>query len=135
MFVATIRGLPVVPYTRMTQKVLQKKARRYLKNQHDLAWMIKAYGHGKVRFPCILFATIKQKTLRKNADLDNIVKAITDALVKAGVIPDDSLKYITGYSVRAEKADSDSIEILLTEARDENKSKDSSQNQRNKKAA
>ena len=130
MFVATIRGLPVVPYTRMTRrgKCFKKRAKRYLKNQHDLAWVIKANGRGKVRFPCILSATIKQKTLRKNADLDNIIKAITDALVKAGIIPDDSLKYITGYSVRAEKADSDSIEISLMEAEDENQSKNSSNN-------
>jgi len=137
MFIATIRNLPVVPYVRMTcrGKSFKKRARRYLKNQHDLAWMIKTNGRGKVCFPCILFATIEQKTLRQNADLDNILKALTDALVKAGVIPDDSLRYIRGYSVRAEKADSDRIEILLMEAQDENQSKNSCKNQRNQKTA
>ena len=115
MFVATIRDLPVVPYTRMTRrgKYFKKRAKRYLKNQHDLAWIIKANGRGKVRFPCILSATIKQRTLRKNADLDNIIKAITDALVKAGVIPDDSVRYIVGYTVEIKKAETDSITLAL----------------------
>jgi len=115
MFVATIEDLPVVPYVRMTYrgKNFKKSARRYLKNQQDLAWMIRANGRGTVQFPCILFATIEQKTLRQNADLDNIIKALTDALVKAGVIPDDSLRYIVGYRVEIKKAETDSITLAL----------------------
>ena len=55
----------------------------------------------------------------RTMDLTNftyMVKLIEDALVKKGVLKDDSQKYVAGFSVSAEKANSDICEIIIKSA-------------------
>ena len=115
MFSCLIEDFRIVPYVRMTRKGkwFKQRAKRYLKNQHQLSWLIKLKGTGKAEIPCFLFAHIVQTGLRSNSDWDNYAKAVSDALVKAGVLPDDCFRYILGAYVRLEKGDKNRIEIYL----------------------
>jgi Holliday junction resolvase RusA-like endonuclease len=63
----------------------------------DIAWQCK--GFGKVKTPCYIDFHWIVKNKRK--DPDNIAfakKYILDGLVEAQIIPNDSLKYILGFS-------------------------------------
>lgn len=48
-----------------------------------------------VEYPCEVWMTLRGKA-NGNRDIANIEKAITDAMVKAGVLPDDKLRYVVG---------------------------------------
>jgi Holliday junction resolvase RusA-like endonuclease len=63
----------------------------YLSNRDSLAWQLKAAWRRKpIEQPCILKIEVGRTDARK-ADWDNLGKNAGDALVKAGVIRDDSL--------------------------------------------
>lgn len=115
MFTAEIKDFRLVPYVRMTSKGknFKKRARRYLKNQQDLALLLRVFGKGKAPEPCFLEAEIRQKSLRGNSDWDNYAKAICDALVKAGIIPDDCFRYLRGACVRLMRAEEDVLRVSL----------------------
>ena len=40
------------------------------------------------------------RRIGSNTDIDNHIKCMGDALVAAGIIPDDSMKYVRGVSAR-----------------------------------
>ena len=108
----------MTPYVRMTLrgKNFKRRARAYLKNQSDLALLLKVYGTGEAPLPCFLYAELKQKHLRANSDWDNYAKAICDALVKAGIIPDDCFRYLRGACVRLVRAEENVLTINLLPA-------------------
>jgi len=119
MFSVSIKNFRIIPYVRMTGKgkFVKQRAIQYIQNQYQLAWLIKVHGKGTIKsFPVILEGMIILKDLRTNADLDNYLKAIQDALVKAGIIPDDSLKYIKKISnFSIEKGNNNEIFCSLKE--------------------
>lgn len=115
MFEAVIEDFRIVPYVRMTRrgKFCRKRAIRYIQNQDQLALLIRLAGKGEVRYPCMLYVEIRQVGLRSNSDWDNYAKAVCDALVKAGVLPDDCFKYIAGAVVKLRRAKRNLVKIKL----------------------
>jgi len=118
MFVVTIKDFKIIPYVRMTRKgkFVKKRALQYVQNQNQLAWLIKVHGKGSIEsFPVILKGIVVLKNLRKNADLDNYLKAVQDALVKAGILPDDCLKYIGKVEFIVKQGKKDVLTCFLKE--------------------
>ena len=69
------------------------------KQVDKLAWEIKQQANGvKFKEP-VHISVVLGKYQNKKGDLDNILKTILDAIVKAGVIKDDSQKYIVSSSI------------------------------------
>jgi len=91
-----------------------------LRNQSDLALLLRTLGTGKAPLPCFLYAELKQKSLRANSDWDNYAKAICDALVKAGIIPDDCFKYLKGACVRLVRAEENVLRVSLLPVEESN---------------
>lgn len=84
-----------VPAARMTQKskFVDKQAKRYRAWKKALAWEIKAKSRGRqMTTPCAVEIFIMTK--RENFDGDNVEKGILDSLKYAGVIPNDTVKYV-----------------------------------------
>lgn len=100
VYAAEIFDQEVVPYVRTTQrqKFVDSRAMAYSANQNALAWLLKANGRGRiVSFPVVVSLWIEYSNQRKAAaDFDNILKAMLDASVKAGVLPDDNLRHVSG---------------------------------------
>lgn len=48
-------------------------------------------------FPVEVWLTLAGKGVNGRRDVANVEKAVTDALVSVGVLPGDSLKYVTGH--------------------------------------
>lgn len=73
-------------------KVRSVKAKGYAAWKSAAAWEIKAARPGKLKGPYRLCIAAQRDWRSKRArDLDNLIKPISDALVAAGVIVDDSL--------------------------------------------
>lgn len=106
LFEAFLDDFRIVPYVRQTKrgKYVKERAKKYNQNQIDLAWLLKVNGRGKVdKFPVILKIRGSIADGRQMAaDWDNISKAIQDAMVKARILPDDNLRYVSGADVRLE---------------------------------
>jgi len=106
VFEAHITDFKIVPYVRQTKrgKYVKERAKKYNQNQIDLAWLLKVNGRGKVdKFPVILKIRGSVADGRQMAaDWDNISKAVQDAMVKAKILPNDNLKYVSGADVRLE---------------------------------
>jgi Holliday junction resolvase RusA-like endonuclease len=75
-----------------TGKVRSTKSRPYAKWKSSTAWEIAAARPGKIDGPYSLSLAVQRDWRSKRArDIDNIIKPVSDALVAAGVISDDSL--------------------------------------------
>ena len=69
-------------------------------------------GHKPIEYPCKLRFTWLLKN--KRMDLDNIAyakKGVIDGMVKAGLLPDDGLKYIIGFVDEFEISDKVGVRI------------------------
>ncbi|XAI96569.1 Holliday junction resolvase RusA-like protein [Microcystis phage Mae-JY35] len=83
-------------------KMRSAKTKRYAQWREAAGWEIAAARPGKVDGPYSLSIAVQRDWRSKRArDIDNIIKPISDALVAAGVIRDDSL----AESVSAKWAD------------------------------
>ncbi len=83
-------------------KVRSVKSKTYAAWKKAAAWEIAAGRPGKVDGPYRLYIAAQRDWRSKRArDIDNIIKPVSDALVAAGIVTDDSL----AESVSAKWAD------------------------------
>jgi Holliday junction resolvase RusA-like endonuclease len=84
-------------------KIRSVKSKTYAAWKASTAWEIKAALPGKIDGPYRLYIAVQRDWRSKRArDIDNLIKPVSDALVIAGVVSDDSL----AEEVRAKWADS-----------------------------
>ena len=117
MFYVEIKSIEVIPYVRMTTrgKFFKKRAIKYIENQNHLAWLFRIHGKGTIKnYPVKLVGFLKLKNLRTNADWDNYLKALQDALVKAGILPSDCVKYLRGGNFSVQKGENQ-LKLFLIE--------------------
>ncbi len=73
-------------------KVVSVKSKEYESWRDAAIWEIAAQRAGRVDGPYTLTIAVQRNWRSKRArDIDNIIKPISDALVKAGIVKDDSL--------------------------------------------
>lgn len=73
-------------------KVRSVKSKAYADWKKAAAWEIRAGRPGKIEGPYKLSLAVQRDWRTKRArDIDNVIKPISDALVAAGVVTDDSL--------------------------------------------
>lgn len=73
-------------------KVVSVKSDAYSDWRKAAVSEIQAQGVGRVQGPYFLFVTAQRHWRSKHArDIDNLLKPLSDALVKAGVVEDDCL--------------------------------------------
>lgn len=73
-------------------KIMSAKTDQYTSWRNAAIWEIAAQRPGKIDGPYSLSIAAQRNWRSKRArDIDNILKPISDALVKAGVVTDDSL--------------------------------------------
>lgn len=73
-------------------KVISVKSDQYTAWRDAALWEIAAQRPGKIAGPFTLsIAAQRHWRSRRARDIDNIIKPLSDALVKAGVVEDDSL--------------------------------------------
>lgn len=83
-------------------KVRSTKSKAYATWKKAAAWEIAASRPGRIAGPYRLYIAVQRDWRSKRArDLDNIIKPVSDALVAAGVVSDDSM----AEEVRAKWAD------------------------------
>lgn len=83
-------------------KVKSTKSKAYAAWKKSAAWEIAAARAGRIEGPYRLYIAVQRDWRTKRArDIDNIIKPVSDALVAAGVVTDDSL----AEEVRAKWAD------------------------------
>lgn len=83
-------------------KVRSVKSKAYAAWKKTAAWEIAAARPGKMVGPYRLYIAAQRDWMSKRArDIDNVIKPVSDALVAAGVVIDDSL----AEEVRAKWAD------------------------------
>jgi len=83
-------------------KVKSTKSKAYADWKKAASWEIAAARAGKIDGPYRLYIAVQRDFRSKRArDIDNIIKPVSDALVAAGVVSDDSL----AEEVRAKWAD------------------------------
>ena len=116
-FECSLRDFRVVPYVRMTQKSkwVAPRALKYRKSQQDLAILLKSQGKGAVvRYPCRVEVdyTVTDERARA-ADGDNILKACCDALVWAGILKDDNLRHVDGFTIRVSLEQEQQLKIRI----------------------
>lgn len=63
-------------------------------------------------YPVTVTMTIQEKVFAQR-DCDNFCKPVCDSLVKAGVIKNDSVKYVTEVTVRYRPGTGDGVRIEL----------------------
>lgn len=94
-FKVTILGVPV-PFTQRTQNQRHKTQQdRYDGWKELAAWAIKAEAKGDVMETPVKIGTTVYH-VRLSGDHTNFHKGSEDACVYAGIIPDDSPKYVRG---------------------------------------
>jgi len=69
------------------------------KQVDKLAWEIKQQADNTKFQNPVHISVVLGKYQSKKGDLDNILKTVFDAIVKAGVIKDDSQKYVVSASI------------------------------------
>ena len=83
-------------------KVQSVKSKTYAAWKKSAAWEIAAARPGRINGPYRLYIAVQRDWRSKRArDIDNTIKPISDALVAAGIVSDDSL----AEEVRAKWAD------------------------------
>jgi crossover junction endodeoxyribonuclease RusA len=100
-------------------KVVSVKSNEYASWREAALWEIAAQRAGRIEGPYRLTIAAQRHWRSKRArDIDNIIKPISDALVKAGVVHDDSL----AECVSAKWADDlggKAVVIIVQEANEE----------------
>jgi|SRR5690242_16175065 len=83
-------------------KIASAKSKPYAEWKEAAAWEIAAARPGRVSGPYRLYISAQRDWRSKRArDIDNLIKPVSDALVAAGIVDDDSL----AEEVRAKWAD------------------------------
>lgn len=73
-------------------KVHSVKSKTYAAWKKAAAWEIAAARSGKINGPYRLYIAVQRDWHTKRArDIDNTIKPVSDALVAAGIVSDDSL--------------------------------------------
>ena len=73
-------------------KVVSTKSKEYAAWREAALWEIAAQRAGRIDGPYSLTIAAQRNWRSKRArDIDNLIKPISDALVKAGIVQDDSL--------------------------------------------
>jgi len=73
-------------------KVRSVKSKAYAKWKETAAWEIASARPGRITGPYRLYIAAQRDWRSKRArDIDNLIKPVSDALVAAGVVTDDSL--------------------------------------------
>jgi Holliday junction resolvase RusA-like endonuclease len=73
-------------------KVRSVKSKTYAAWKKAAAWEIAAARPGKITGPYRLYIAVQRDwRSRRAADIDNKIKPVSDALVAAGIVTDDSL--------------------------------------------
>lgn len=106
-------------YIAANRKHLQAGAQFKRKWQSAVGFVIKRYKNKgllqPVESPCIIKFTYHEKTARR--DLDNITgfahKVILDSLVELGILPNDTQKWVQGFTDTFLKSDNDFIKIEI----------------------
>lgn len=100
-------------------KVRSVKSKAYADWKKSTAWEIAAQRAGKIDGPYRLYIAVQRDFRSKRArDIDNLIKPVSDALVAAGIVSDDSL----AEEVRAKWADNlggPAVVVLLCAAEQE----------------
>jgi Holliday junction resolvase RusA-like endonuclease len=100
-------------------KVRSSKSKQYADWKKATAWEIAAVRPGRIDGPYRLYIAVQRDWRSKRArDIDNTIKPISDALVAAGVVSDDSL----AEEVRAKWADNlggPAVVVLICAAEEE----------------
>ena len=97
MISITLRDLPPSANSLRTSfirsgKVVSAKSKGYAEWRAAAVWEIAAQRAGKIDGPYRLKVAAQRNWKSKRArDIDNLLKPISDALVKAGTVSDDSL--------------------------------------------
>ena len=100
LYRAYLTGTSVTPYTRMTRrgKHIDERAKKYNAQQQMLAeWFSAIALKDKVQCPLperVKFEAVVAYTDRRKRDWSNVAKALEDALVKSGVVVDDSASHM-----------------------------------------
>jgi len=92
--------IPLNPITKKnSQQIIKSKGRpmliqskRYRQYEKDCLMLLKK-PREPISVPCNLRATFYRAT-KHRVDLSNLIEAVQDVLVKAGVLEDDNYKYI-----------------------------------------
>jgi len=92
-------------------KVVSVKSKNYAQWKEATAWAIKGARLGSIAGPYRLYIAAQRDWRSKRArDLDNLIKPVSDALVAAGLVKDDSL----AEEVNAKWADNlDGVAIVV----------------------
>lgn len=99
-------------------KIMSAKTDVYAAWRDAALWEIKAQRAGRIEGPYSLSIAVQRHWRSKRArDIDNIIKPVSDALVKAGIVSDDSL----AESVSAKWSDDlggPAVVVLVQEAQE-----------------
>lgn len=100
-------------------QVKSTKSKAYAAWKKAASWEIAGARPGKIEGPYRLYIAVQRDWRTKRArDIDNIIKPVSDALVAAGVVTDDSL----AEEVRAKWADNlggPAVVVLICAAEEE----------------
>jgi len=100
-------------------KVQSVKSKTYAAWKKATAWEIAAARPGKITGPYRLYIAVQRDWRSKRArDIDNTIKPVSDALVAAGIVSDDSL----AEEVSAKWADylnGPAVVVLICEAEEQ----------------
>lgn len=77
------------------------KTDAYKSWERDAGWGLRAQRPPRISGPVTIFYTFGK--MRANSDLSNYIKPIEDLLVSLDVIEDDSVKVVTGFSVKTDQ--------------------------------
>lgn len=100
VFSFKIRGFVLKPYVRTTAKSLHARpeCREYGQNKAQLIQLLSYKSKGKIEFYPVKLGLIyhcsSSRALR--FDMDNVQKAVMDALQGAGIISNDNAKHVSG---------------------------------------
>jgi len=97
-------------------KVQSVKSKAYAEWKKAAAWEIAAARPGKISGPYRLYIAVQRDWRSKRArDIDNIIKPVSDALVAAGVVTDDSLAEEVNAKW-ADNLDGPAVVVIICEA-------------------
>ncbi len=108
------------PFTFLNEYINKERSNRYaaakIKRDTTSAIRYMLLGKPKLKTPCRLNFT--WLVLNQRMDLDNIAfakKYVIDGMVSAGLIPDDGLKYIKGFTDKYEISNKIGVRITHEE--------------------
>lgn len=102
-------------YIRVCRRNRYESAEYKMKLEEDIGIYLKPLKRFKK--PVLVHFTWHEKDMRRDAD--NIAfakKFILDAMVKKGILHDDSRKYVTGFTDTFRKGDTTKVVIVIEEA-------------------